>query len=131
MKYHETLSHQQVLTWLVCVAALITPCFLIIIALREADVQSGMSFVLVPLNNVLIIAEIGEDINQLYYRSMSIAPNLIQSYFKLNTSCISNKPDFLPCINLPARKAPSAKVARLLALCVSSTRSPMPANKTV
>ena len=28
--------------------------------------QSGMSFVLVPLNNVSIIAEIGEAINQLY-----------------------------------------------------------------
>ena len=39
--------------------------------------QSGMSVVLVPLNNNVIIAEIGEAINQLCY--MSIGLNLISN----------------------------------------------------
>src|SRR5665647_2327269 len=55
----------------------------------------------------------------------------MHDYLSLSTSCMSNKTDCLPARNLAARSAPSAKVARLEALCVSSTRSPMPANSTV
>lgn len=40
--------------------------------------QSGMSFVLVPLNNVSIIAEIGEAINQLYYTGMYLSLNSLK-----------------------------------------------------
>ena len=44
---------------------------------------------------------------------------------------MSYRPGARPCSHLAARSAPCAKVARLLALWVISTRSPMPANSTV
>ena len=44
---------------------------------------------------------------------------------------MSNRPDFFPAKNRAARSAPSANVARLAALWVISTRSPVPANNAV
>src|ERR1017187_7377452 len=53
------------------------------------------------------------------------------NYFRLNTSCISYSPALFDLRKRAARRAPNAKVARLLALWVISTRSPIPANNTV
>ncbi len=51
------------------------------------------------------------------------------SYRRPSTSCMSYSPHSLPARKRAARSAPRANVARLLALCVISTRSPIPANK--
>src|SRR5450759_2821159 len=52
-------------------------------------------------------------------------------YFSPNTSCMSYIPAGFSFRKRAARSAPSAKVARLLALWVISIRSPVPANNTV
>lgn len=53
------------------------------------------------------------------------------AYLKPSTSCMSYRPDVFSARKRAALRAPMANVARLDALWVISTRSPMPANMTV
>ena len=82
---------------------------------RTAQVQSVLMFV--------FFAILRFSVGQIF-RSSSV--HLIPS-----TSCMSYMPAGFPFRKRAARSAPSAKVARLLALWVISMRSPVPANSTV
>ena len=64
------------------------------------------------------------------YQEILTDPSYTKQIVTLTYPHVGN-PDCFPPRNLAARNAPSAKVARLEALCVSSTRSPIPANSTV
>ena len=54
-----------------------------------------------------------------------------RAYSRPRTFCMFVKPGRLPLAHWAARRAPLAKVSRLAALCVSSSRSPAPAYMTV